>query len=57
MNWLCLFKLHKRSASRAWVDGAICRSICKTCGVPLVRVRSRHWVEAHRRVVMLIISG
>jgi len=49
MKLSCLFKQHRRSASRAWVDGPVCRSMCKDCGTPLVRVASRRWIETRAR--------
>ena len=50
MKLSCMFKIHRRSGSSVWIDGASARSVCKDCGTPLVRVAPRTWIEVHQRM-------
>jgi len=49
MRLFCMVKIHRRSGASVWIDGATCRSVCKDCGTPLVRVAPKRWLEVQPR--------
>lgn len=48
MHLRCLVGLHKRSRSRARTVGGHVTSVCKHCGVAMIKLPSGEWAKAKR---------